>query len=72
MKFGDRVKLTAEGRQSLSTERWDFGIDPEIRGTVVPPGVYRGGLRIRVKLDGTHRSKSYAKKYWELERASHD
>jgi len=68
MKPGDRVKLSAEGRQSVSTERWP-GIkgmlSPDVRGTVVRPGRTRGGMRVRVLVDGAKRDKSYAAMYWE-------
>lgn len=68
MNVGDRVKLSAEGRRSISNE-WGGGVDfllpPDVRGTVMRPGRSRGGLRLRVLVDGAKRSGSYAAAYWE-------
>jgi len=77
MKVGDRVRLSPEGRASLSSEwglrrtppipqeKCAFLLDPESQGVVVRPGLSRGGAYLRVRVDGSKRPVTSATVFWE-------
>jgi hypothetical protein len=62
VNVGDRVRLSPLGK----TLRHIFP-NPEVKGTVVLPGKSRGGLYLRVRIDGASKSRTFAQAYWEVE-----
>ena len=60
-KIGDAVKLSAEGRRMTHLFH-----DPNIGGRVVKPGPSRGGLRVRILVDGETKPRTFAAKFWRV------
>lgn len=63
MKPNDRVELSLLGR---GPEYRHIFKTPDIKGTVVRPGISRGGLYLRVLVDGEKTPRTFAAHYWQV------
>jgi hypothetical protein len=68
MNVGSRVTLSDEGRFAL-VEHYFKGRS-DISATVVRPGRFRGGLKIRVLVDGDKSPRTFAAKFWQEEESA--
>lgn len=68
MNVGSRVTLSDEGR--LALVRHYFKGRSDIFATVVRPGRFRGGLKIRLLVDGEKSPRTFAASFWREEESA--
>lgn len=67
MKPNDRVELSVVGKEKRHIFK-----SSDIQGTVVRPGISRGGLYLRVLIDGEKIPRTFAATYWQSLKQGHE